>query len=190
MKTAFLVIASLITVIGVLPYAWDIIKGKSKPNIVSWMTWTLLTGIATAAAIAGHEYVAAIFTTSAVIATGIIVVLGLKYGYVKYTYFDYLCQLGAVVGIILWQIFDSPTIGVLASVTIDFIGALPTVRHSWQKPSEETWITYAMSGVGGIFAILALDTYNLISLPYAVYIVLINILLTFILLYRAKIVRT
>lgn len=190
MKTAFLVVAALVTVVGVLPYVLDIIKGRSKPNIVSWMTWTLLTGIATAAEIAAHEYVAAIFTASAVVETGIIVALGLKYGYVKYTYFDYVCQFGAIVGIILWQIFDSPTIGVVASVTIDLIGGLPTVRHSWQKPDEETWITYAMAGIGGIFAILALSTFNWISLPYAVYIVVINAVLSSIIIYRGKVLRT
>jgi hypothetical protein len=186
MKTFFLILAALITVIAVIPYARDILKGTTKPNIVSWITWTLLTGIATAAEIAAHEYVAAIFTSAAVLETGLIVVLGLKHGYVKYTSFDIVCQIGAIVGIILWQLFDSPAIGVMASVTIDFIGALPTLRHSWLRPGEETWSTYALSGIGGVLAILALDTYNWVSLPYAVYIVLANAVLALIIVNRRK----
>ena len=180
MKNLFLVVATLLTLVSVIPYIKDIIRGSTKPNIVSWITWTLLTGVATAAEIAAHEYVAAIFTGSAVLETGMIVVIGLKYGYVKYTFFDVACQVGAIVGLILWQLFNSPAIGVIASVSIDFIGALPTIRHSWKSPHEETWITYGLCAIGGVFAIAALSNYNWVSLPYAVYIVIIN--LTFVLI--------
>jgi hypothetical protein len=186
MKTVFLILASIIMIGSVLPYLRDIIKGTTKPNLASWITWTLLTGIATAAEISAGEYVAAIFTGSAVVETALIVILGVWYGYVKYVMFDVVCQVAAIVGIILWQIFDSPTIGVLASVTIDFIGALPTVRHSWISPHEETWATYALAALGGVFAILALEDYNWVSLPYAVYIVLIDAVIFGILLIRAK----
>lgn len=187
MKDLFLIIAAIVTVGSVLPYARDIFKGTTKPNIVSWITWTLLTGIATVAEIAAHEYVTAIFTSSAVLETTIIVVLGLRYGYVKYTTFDVVCQVAAFVGIILWQLFNSPTIGVIASVTIDFVGAMPTIRHSWRNPGEETWSTYALAGLGGALAIAALSSYNWISLTYAVYIVLINIVLSVIIMQRNKI---
>ena len=77
MKTVFLVIATIITVSAVLPYLRDVLKGTTKPNIVSWITWTLITGIATAAEIAGHEYVTAIFTGAAMIETASVVAFGL-----------------------------------------------------------------------------------------------------------------
>jgi hypothetical protein len=186
LKTIFLILATVTTVGSVIPYARDILKGTTKPNIVSWITWTLLTGIATAAEIAAHEYVTAIFTGAAVLETATIVILGLRYGYVKYTNFDVICQIGAVVGIILWQLFDSPALGVVASVTIDFIGALPTIRHSWKAPREETWSTYALAGLGGAFAVAALSNYNWTSLTYAIYIILINALLSFIIVSRVR----
>lgn len=185
MKTTFLVLSAVITFVGVVPYLLDIIKGKTKPNLVSWITWTLLTGIATAAEIAAHEYVAAIFTAAAATETGAVVVFGLlKRAYVRYTKFDVVCQLSAVVGIVLWQVYNSPEIGIVASVTIDFIGALPSIRHSWIKPYEETWQTYALSGLGGVLAMFALSTYNWASLPYPLYIVIINTVFPLVILYR------
>lgn len=186
MKTIFLVVSAVITIVSVLPYLRDILKGITKPNLVSWITWTLLTGIATAAEIAAHEYVAAIFTSAAVVETGLVVVFGIRHGYVKYTPFDVACQLAAIIGIILWQLFNSPALGVVAAVTIDLIGALPTVRHSWLNPREETWSTYALAGLGGVFALFALQTYNWVSLPYAVYIVAINALLALIIINRQQ----
>lgn len=184
MKTIFLILATMITVGSVIPYARDILRGSTKPNIVSWITWTLLTAIATAAEVTAHQYVTAIFTSAAALETGLVVVLGLRYGYVKYTRFDAVCQASAVIGIFLWQFFDSPAIGVLASVTIDLIGALPTLRHSWQKPGEETWSTYALAGLGAAFAIAALSEYNWVSLPYAVYLITINLLTAIIIINR------
>ncbi len=189
MKTLFLILAALVTIVSVLPYLRDILRGTTKPNIVSWITWTLLTSIATAAEIAAHEYVAAIFTGAAVIETGLVVIFGIRHGYVKYTSFDVVCQVAAIVGIILWQVFDSPTIGVVGAVAIDFVGALPTFRHSWIKPAEETWQTFAVSGFGGLLAILALETYNWVSLPYAVYIVGVNVVLSLIIIRRRAMLK-
>lgn len=186
MKTLFLILAIVVTIVSVLPYLRDILKGTTKPNLISWITWTLLTGIATAAEIAAHEYVTAIFTGSAGIGTALVVVFGIRHGYVKYTMFDVICQISAIVGIVLWQLFDSPAVGVMASVAIDFIGALPTIRHSWLKPGEETWSTFGLAALGGVFALLALSSYNWISLPYALYIVMINLIIVYVVLYRTK----
>jgi len=190
MKTVFLVLSVATTIASAAPYIRDIIKGSTKPNLVSWITWSLLTGIATAAAIAAHENVAAIFTGTATLSTSLIVVLGIRHGYVKYTQFDVTCQIGAIVGIILWQLFNSPAIGVVGAVVIDFVGALPTFRHAWLKPGEETWLTFAMGGIGGFFAILALRSYDWVNLPYAVYIVVVNVALVYVIVSRARKVTT
>ncbi len=188
MKTFLLVLSVLITVASVIPYVRDILKGTTRPNIASWITWTLLTLVATIAEFAAGEYVTAIFTSAAVLETLLVVILGLKYGYAKYSRFDAICQIGALSGFVFWFLFNSPAAAVIAVVTIDFIGALPTVRHSWIKPNEETWLTFAMAGLGGLLAIFALTAYNWTSLTYAVYIVLINILITYVIIYRTKIV--
>lgn len=186
MKDFLLVLSALITIGSVIPYIRNILAHKTKPNLTSWITWTLLTGIATAAEIGAGEYRAAIFTGAAVMATSLVVFFGFKHGYVKYSRFDVICQLSAIVGIILWQLFDSPALAVIASVTIDFIGALPTVRHSWLNPLEETWQTFAISAFGAVLALLALDTYNVTSMSYAVYIIVINVAITCTILLRLK----
>lgn len=186
MKDVFLILSVVVTIGSVIPYIRDIISGTTRPNIVSWITWTLLTAVATVAELSAHEYITAIFTASAVIETGLIVILGLKYGYVKYTSFDYFCQIGALVGFVLWYVFNSPVAAIIAAITIDFIGALPTVKHSWISPGEETWPTYALASLGGALALFALSSYNWTSLTYAVYIVLINIILSYIIISRNK----
>lgn len=186
MKNILLIAASIITVASVIPYLRDILRGTTKPNIVSWITWTLLTAIATVAEFAAHEYTTAIFTSSAVVETGLVVALGIKYGHTKYTRFDIACQVGALLGFVLWWLFNSPALAVVAVVSIDLIGALPTIRHSWLQPGEETWPAYALAGLGGLLALFALTAYNWTSLTYAVYIVLVNLMISSILIVKGR----
>jgi hypothetical protein len=174
LKVILLTVSIILTIVAILPYLRDILRGKTKPNLVSWITWSMLTGLATAAEIAAGEYTTAIFTGFATLETASVVFLGLRHGFVRYGRFDVFCQLSVVVGIVLWQIFDSPTLGVVAALVIDFIGALPTFRHSWQKPSEETWQTFAISSFASVFGLLALTQYNLVSVSFPLYLLVVN----------------
>ena len=186
MKQAFLFISGILTVLYVVPYIRDILRRTTKPNIVTWITWTILTAIATAAEFTAGEYRTAIYTAISTLSTLSIVIFGLRYGYARYSRFDIICQVGALSGIIIWQLFNSPTLGLIATVMIDFIGALPTYRHSWYQPQEETWQTYALSAAGAAFAILALTSYNFVSLSFAVYILISDIAISLIIISRLR----
>lgn len=146
----------------------------------------MLTGIATAAEIGAGEYTTAIFTGAATLETAMVVALGIRHGFVKYTCFDVVCQLSAIVGIILWQLFNSPQLAVIATVTIDFIGALPTLRHSWQKPGEETWQTFMLGSVASAFGVLALTKYNLVALSFPLYLTVVNAITASVIVARRK----
>lgn len=113
----------------------------------------MLTAIASAASFADHQYASAVLTLCATIETAVIAVLGLiKSGDRTLEKFDIYCLGGAIVGLVLWLVFNSPAIAVGASVAIDLVGALPTIRHTWQKPYEETWLTFLLGSVGGHLA--------------------------------------
>lgn len=184
MKTALSIIAGLIATFSTVPYLIDIVKRKTKPNIVSWFTWTLLTAIATAAAFASHAPRAAILTLGSSICTFLVVALGLKYGIAKLSLFDGLCQAGAVVGLILWLIFNSPAIALAFSIVIDFIAALPTIRHSWLKPAEETWQTFMFGVVASIITLVSLSEYTFANLAFPAYLLFGNGLLVATVTYR------
>ena len=168
------------------PYIRDILKGKTKPNIVSWITWTLLTAVATIAEFAAGEYRTAVFTSFACVATAAVVLLGIRRGHLRYSVLDIVCQIGALSGFILWWLFNTPVAAVIAAVSIDFIGAIPSLRHAWKKPKEETWTTFALAGIGAIFGIASLHAFNATSLMYASYIVVINIIFSTIIVTRRR----
>jgi hypothetical protein len=187
MKTTLVIVSTILTILCTLPYIIDVIKLKTKPRIVSWFTWSLLSAIAGAASLSDHQYPAAILSFSATIETMVVVLLGLKYGEREFNRFDIVCQVAAIVGLVLWLVFNSPAIAVLASVAIDLIGTLPTIKHAWEKPSEETWITFAVAGIAATFTLMAASSTKITAIVNPIYLILINFVITGVLLSRHKV---
>lgn len=174
----FSAISALLIFVCAIPYIRDIIRRQTKPRIVSWFNWSILTGIATAAAIADNQWPSAILTGASTIQTGAICVLGFKYGDRKIEAFDVACQVGAVVGLLLWLVFDSPQVAILATVSIDFIAGLPTYKHAWLKPSEETRSTYVLATIAAALALLAITDRAVSGIAYPLFIFFANVLIS------------
>jgi hypothetical protein len=132
-KNLLIILSGVVTIVAAVPYLIEIIRGKAKPRIVSWFTWSLLTGIGCAAAFAEGQVASGVLLLCATIEVLLIAVLGFKHGDRKFERFDIVCQIAALAGLLLWFIFNSPAIAVVAAVAIDLVGALPTFKHSWLK---------------------------------------------------------
>jgi hypothetical protein len=181
MRTFLIVLSGLLTIVAAIPYVVEIIRGKAKPRIVSWFTWSVLTGVACVASFVDGQVpsgILGILMLAATAETLIVVILGLKHGDRTFERLDAYCLAGAAVGLVLWLVFNSPTIAVLASVTIDLIGAIPTIKHSWEKPHEETWITFALSAAGGGITIVLADSWAATAIAYPIYLLVINVIMT------------
>src|SRR4051812_28698075 len=106
--------AGLIQLSSIVPYIYDMIKGATRPNLVSWLLWTivLLIGIfAQFSAGASWSVVLLIFSA---FNTGLVTVLILfGYGYRKYGPIDIACfilALGAIAG---WQLTGDPVLAIV-----------------------------------------------------------------------------
>lgn len=186
LRAILITASSILTVVSIVPYLRDVIKGKTKPRIVSWFTWALLTGIACAASSADHAYASATLLFFATVATGLVVILGFKHGDRKFERFDIVCQIGVVVGLVLWLLLNSPAIAILASIVIDLAGALPTLKHTWQKPYEETWVAFLIGCIGCACTVLAVTSWKVTALAYPVYLTTMDALFTVIILVRHR----
>ncbi len=105
------------------------------------------------------------------------VVVGLKYGTAELDRFDIICLIAALVGMVLWFVFNSPIIAILATIVIDLIGTIPTVRHSYRHPEEETYITFGLGIIATIFTLLSLTHYAFSAWVYPAYLLFSNALL-------------
>lgn len=186
MKEFFAVAGALLAAVSTLPYLIDIVRRKTKPNVVTWFTWTLLTAISGSAALAAGEPKTALLLYANSLCTGAVVVLGLKYGIAKFSPFDIACQIGAILGLVFWLIFNSPTIGIIVPLIIDFVGMLPTLRHAYLKPAEETWQTFLIGVFAPGLTLLSLTEYNVASLLFPLYLFLANAAIVLVVVSRRR----
>lgn len=183
-------IAAAIMVGGMVPYILDIIKGKTQPNLVSWITWTLLTCIGTFAALSEGAVTTAILSGASTVSTLLVVILGIRNGIKRYTLLDIVCQVLAILGIILWQTTQDASVAIAIVVFTDMIACLPTIRHAWRSPHAETWPTFATGAVGAGITIFTITHMSFAALAYPLWLVGANLLIPVIILYRRRVVRT
>jgi len=162
---------ALILFLSGLPYIIDIIKGKTHPNLVTWITWTLLNVINAVAAASTGAISTAILAASAGLTTAIIVTMGFKHGVKRYTRFDIICQALALVGIVIWRLTASPDLAIAIALSVELIAAFPTWRHAWVSPHAETWEGFGISIPAGLLTIASLTNFTFVTLAYPIVLV-------------------
>jgi energy-converting hydrogenase Eha subunit E len=145
MRNILLIIVGIIDVLANVPYIIDSLRGKTRPNMATWSTWSLINLIIVVAALAaggaintvvlGLTYFAGSFS---------ILIIGIFRGTRKYTKFDVICQAIALMGVVLWQLQGNPNLALITVIIVGEIAALPTIRHAYRYPEEETWLTFAI----------------------------------------------
>ena len=168
MRNAIALACGLISFASIIPYVRDVLKGKTHPNLVSWLTWCMLNLINTTAAISTGATQTALLSGASALATGWITVLSLRRGVTKYTAFDIGCQALAIGGIILWKLTGQPQLAVLIAVSIDLIAAMPTWRHAWIAPFAETWQGFAIAAGTAIVTLFTIANYSIVSLAFPI----------------------
>ena len=170
-RIALTVLGSLLGAASTVPYLLATARGSTRPRIVTWLTWSLLTGVAGAASASAGDYPAATFSLVGTLATALVVAAGLRYGDRTVTRLDAACLALVLVGFVLWIALDLPWIAVGAACLIDLVGLVPTLVHGWRRPHEETPVTFALIAAGGLAAALAAwGAWTVTALAYPLYV--------------------
>jgi hypothetical protein len=169
MKSLLGIIATIIAVVGYVPYIRDTFSGKTKPHVFSWFLWSVVSFIAFGIQITNKGG----FGSLANLAMGIICLIifgrSLMNGTKQISKFDVISLILAIISIILWLIIKQPLLSITLVVIVDLFSFLPTFRKSWINPYQETLITWIMNCVRQILIILSLDQINIINAMYPIY---------------------
>lgn len=152
------VIAGVLFIVGFIPYIRAILVGTTKPAKASWIIWASLDTITIAGMCVQNSLNGQIF--GAVAGAWIVVALALKYGSSGWNWLDKFCLMGAVLGIILWKAFDSPTFGIITSNSVVFLGSIPTFVSAWKDPNKEDKLGWTIFWVSCICAVAAIPKFT------------------------------
>ena len=182
MTLLIIILANFLTVVAALPYIRATAKGTTKPRVASWFGWGALTIVGSAAAFSQHQLPAAIFLAFCSLQNFSIVVLGLKHGDRKLTRLDFVAIIGAILGGTVLLLLKSPVLSTWVAITADGIVLLPTLKHTWQKPGEETVSTYVLEGIGCILILTLAGGFAFTAIAYPLYLLISNEVLTVLIL--------
>jgi hypothetical protein len=168
-----MVASSILATCGTVPYLRETVRHTTRPRLVTWGTWSLLTAVAGTASASVGDYPSAVFSFVGTVATASVVAVGLRFGDRAIGALDAACLTLVVVGVGAWLTLDQPGLAVLAACLIDLIGLVPTAVHAWRRPEEETATTFALVAVGGACAGLAAwGELTVTALAYPTYVAL------------------
>jgi hypothetical protein len=178
---------SLVT-LSIVPYIKDIIRGNAKPRLLSWAIWTLLLGLTALVSWQEHQMSSAALSAASMFGCFIVAVLAARYTNFEFTRLERYSLLGAVLGIGLWLLFDSPMLVLLTAITVDAVAYLPTFANGWHNPHHESMTMFVISAFGSGLVLIAavLDHASSQGLAYPLYSVIFGSIMVGILLTRRQ----
>lgn len=183
MKEFIGLVTILLSIAGHAPYIIDTWRGKTKPHLFTWLTWSIIVAVAffsqwTSGGGAGSWGTG---VTSAIVI--IIAVLATSRGTKDVTATDKLFFLGALITIVPWYLTKDPTLSIIMASLIDACAFIPTIRKTLKDPGSETLATYSLNLVRHSLSIFALANYSLATVLYPSYLLVMNLLMTLIIIF-------
>ena len=175
----FTIIGTLIGATGSIAYLIDTIKGKIKPNRVSFLLWSIAPLIAFAAQIKQGVGLESLMTFS----TGFLPMLTFAGSFLnkkavwKLTGFDFVCGFLSIVGLVLWLITKVGNIAIFFSIVADGLAAVPTIVKSYKAPETELAWPWIATSVGVVLTLLTIPTLTFANSGFIIYIFIADTLI-------------
>ena len=80
-------------------------------------------------------------------------------------------------GVLLWYLTETAAYTLVITITISLLGGVATATKAWHDPESETLMTWVISLVASVLAILSVGESDLMLLAYPIYLLVLNLLL-------------
>jgi hypothetical protein len=175
----FVIIGTIIGAVGSVAYLVDTVKGKVKPNRVSFLLWAIAPFIAFAAQIKQGVGLESLMTFS----TGFLPLMVFIASFVnkkaewKITRFDLICGLLSIVGLALWLVTKVGNVAIFFSIVADGLAAVPTIVKSYKYPDTELAWPWIATVFGVVLTLLTIEDWSFANSGFIVYILLVDALI-------------
>ena len=177
----FIWVALLINFFGTIIYLLGTLKGKVKPNKVTWLLWAINPLIAFAAEIHQQVGIQSWLTFSIGFGPLLIFLASFvnKKAYWKITKADIICGLFSILGLSLWYLTRVGNLVIVFSIIADAFAALPTLYKAYHHPKTENFWSFLTASISGGITIFTIRYWNFETYAFPIYIFLINFLIAF-----------
>lgn len=173
-------LGAAVNMYGAFAYIRDTVRGKTKPNRVTWLMWAVAPLIATVAALSNGVgwAVLPVFMAGFVPLLVFIASFINPNSYWKLGALDYVCGLFSALALVLWGITKEPNIAIVFAIASDGLAAFPTLVKSWKHPETESAIVYTTGLFNALTSFAAIKLWGFSELAFPIYLVIATSSLT------------
>ena len=184
------IVATAIGIAGYIPYFVGLHRGNLRPHIFSWFIWGLIMETVFILQWENSSGPGAWITGMSSVFCIAICLMGWKDGEKNITRADWIVLMVCQLAVPLWYVIHQPFFTMLLLTVIELIGFYPTFRKSWEDPSGESALSYSITGLKFVISLFAIESFTPVNWLYPAALVLVNILLVGMLLWRRYALRT
>ncbi len=186
----FAILGALITVAGSASYARDTLRGRTQPNRVSWMLWTVAPLIAFAAEVVQGVGLESLLTLAVGVGPLLVVIASFldPNAYYRLTRFDGVCACLSLAALVAWALTGTGNIAIVFSILADLFGLIPTLRKAHRDPQTESASAFLASGCGAVITLLTVapGAWIFANVGFPLYVLAADVTLSTILLPRRR----
>ena len=172
----FIYLGAALNLVGSTSYVIQTIKGKTKPNRVTWFLWALAPMIAFGAMLGeGVSVLGGLMTFMVGFGPLLVLIASFvnKKSVWKITTFDIVCGILSLVGVGLWFITRTATIAIVFSILADALAGLPTLVKSFKEPETESSLVFFFGAISAAITLLEAKVWDFAYVGFALYIFII-----------------
>ncbi len=181
----FVFLAISLNFFGASSYVVETLRGRTKPNRVTWFLWALAPLIAFFAELDEEVGVQALMTLMVGLMPALIFLASFvnEQSSWQITRFDVICGALSMAGLALWLLTQVGNVAILFSILADGLAGVPTVVKAWRRPETESSGVFWLAAMSALITLLTLDRWDFAHVGFPLYILgicgLLAVLITF-----------
>lgn len=176
----FVILSALLNLYGTINYTYLTLKGRVKPNRVTFFLWALAPLVAFAAQLDKDVGLRALMTF--MVGFGPLMVLAASFISKQAAWelkrFDFICGGLSILGLLLWALTRDGNYGIFFAILADGLAAIPTVVKAYKAPETESALLYFLAAISAGVTILTIDKWNFANWGFPIYILFICLLIS------------
>ena len=171
MPYLLVIFGALVNLAFTSTYIWQTLRGKTKPNKVTFLLWSIAPAIGAVAAFENGVMWPALAVFVAALCPFLIFLASFvnPNAHWRLTPLDYICGGLSLAALALWYVTHEPVIAILFAILSDAFATFPTLMKAWKYPETESALSYFGSTINALTGLLAAQSWTFSAVAFPMY---------------------
>lgn len=175
----FVIVGAAINLIGSSSYVFQTLKGRARPNRVTWFLWALAPLIAFSAEIGQGVGLRSLMTFMVGFGPAMVLIASFLNNKAvwKITRFDIICGCLSIIALVAWKITGVGNIAIGLSIVADLLAATPTIVKAYKYPKTEHYTIFLFGAISALITLLTIKQWTFAQYGFPLYIAVVCVAL-------------